>query len=52
MQSVESQVEASIITKQRAELFFSEDFMDVGSPEAIRKALERLTNKAVIVRVA
>lgn len=33
-------------------LFFPEDFADLGSPENVRKALERLQNRQKITRVA
>lgn len=33
-------------------LFFPEDFADLGSPENVRKSLERLQNRKHIVRVA
>jgi len=52
MQSIEEKIEKSIKSKQRGVLFFTNDFYDYGSNKTILKALERLTNKKVITRVA
>ena len=52
MQSIENKVEITIKAKPRGTLILAEDFMHFGSSEAIRKALERLEDKKVIVRVA
>ena len=52
MQSIENKVEITIKAKPRGTLILAEDFMRFGSSEAIRKALERLEDKKVIVRVA
>lgn len=52
MESIEKQIERSIKRKSRGTLFFPDDFSREGSPEAVRKALERLTGKGQIVRVA
>lgn len=52
MQSIEKQIEKSIKNKPRGSLFLPDDFMDYGSSEAIRKALGRLEDKKIIIRVA
>ncbi len=52
MQSVEKQIEKSIKGKPKGSLLFPEDFMRYGSSDAIRKSLDRLKNKLVILRVA
>ena len=52
MQSIENKVEINIKAKPRGALILAEDFLSFGSSEAIRKALERLEDKKVIIRVA
>ncbi len=52
MQSVENKVERAAKGRIRGSLLFPEDFTAYGSSEAVRKALERLENKGVLVRVA
>jgi predicted transcriptional regulator of viral defense system len=52
MLSVEEKIEKSIKSKQRGVLLFTDDFYELGSNKAILKALERLTNKRVLTRVA
>jgi len=52
MQSIENKIEKAIKSKQRGILFFTDDFIAYGSSKAIQKALERLTNREVIRRVA
>jgi predicted transcriptional regulator of viral defense system len=52
MQSVEEKIEKSIKSKQKGTLLFTGDFYDYGTNTAILKALERLTNKGVITRIA
>lgn len=51
-QSVEKQIEKSIKNKQKGVLIIPDDYMDYGSSDAVRKALDRLENKQIIVRVA
>lgn len=51
-QSIEKQIEKSIKSKSKGVLIMPEDFVDYGSSVAIRKALDRLEKKQVIVRVA
>lgn len=52
MQSVEKQIEKSIKSKPKGALILPDDYLSYGSSDAIRKALDRLENKQVIVRVA
>lgn len=52
MKSIESQVEKSIKSKPRGTLILPNDYLSFGSSEAIRKALGRLEDKNVIIRVA
>lgn len=52
MQSVEKQIEKSIKSKPKGALLLPDDYLSYGSSDAIRKALDRLENKQVIVRVA
>ena len=51
-QSVEKQIEKSIKSKQNGVLIIPDDYMGYGSSDAVRKALDRLENKQIIVRVA
>jgi ribosomal protein S19E (S16A) len=51
-QSVENQIEKSIKSKPKGSLILPDDFLKIGSSEAIRKALDRLEDKGVIIRVA
>jgi hypothetical protein len=52
MQSIENQIEKSITRKPKGFLVMPNDYIKYGSSEAIRKALSRLEDKKVIVRVA
>ncbi len=52
MQSVEEQIEKSIKSKARGTLLFPGDFNGLGTPEAIRKALERLKKKGLVKPLA
>jgi len=52
MQSIEKSIEKSIKGKSRGSLVLPDDYLDYGSSDAIRKALDRLEDKNVIVRVA
>lgn len=52
MQSIEDKIEKVIKSKQRGTLLFTDDFIAHGSSKAIQKALERLTNRNVIKRIA
>ena len=51
-QSIEKQIEKSIKNKQKGVIVIPDDYIDYGSSDAIRKALDRLENKQVIIRVA
>lgn len=51
-QSVEKQIEKSIKSKPKGVLIIPDDYMGYGSSDAVRKALDRLENKQIIVRVA
>lgn len=52
MQSIEKQIERSIKSKPIGSLVSPDDYLSYGSSDAIRKALDRLQDKKVIVRVA
>jgi hypothetical protein len=52
MQSIEKQIEKSIKSKPRGFLVLPDDYLAYGSSDAIRKALDRLEDKKVIIRVA
>jgi hypothetical protein len=52
MQSVEKQIERSIKCKPNGSLIIPEDYLTIGSSEAIRKSLDRLEDKKIIMRVA
>lgn len=51
MESVEKKIEQVIRRRPKGSIFFADDFSKYGSPEAIRKSLERLHNKAKITRL-
>ena len=52
MQSVRNKIEKLIKRKSKGSLILPNDFITYGSSEAIRKALDRLEDNEVIVRVA
>ena len=52
MKSIEKQIEKSITIKRKGTLFIPDDFLSYGSSEAIRKALGRLEDKKIIIRVS
>lgn len=52
MESIGKKIERTIRRKPRGTLFFPDDFSKYGSSDAVRKALERLTDSEQIVRVA
>lgn len=52
MQSIEKQIERSIKSKPKGSLVLPDDYLSYGSSESIRKALDRLEDKKVIIRVA
>ena len=52
MQSIEKQIEKSIKCKPKGCLILPDDYLDFGSSDAIRKALGRIEDRGVIIRVA
>lgn len=52
MQSIEKQIEKSILRKPKGYLVLPDDFIGYGSSEAVRKALDRLQDRQVLLRVA
>lgn len=52
MLSIEKQIEKSIKSKPKGTLVLPDDYLSYGSSDAVRKALDRLQDKQVIVRVA
>jgi predicted transcriptional regulator len=52
MQSIEKQIEKSIKSKPLGSLVMPDDYLTYGSSDAIRKALDRLEDRKIIVRVA
>jgi hypothetical protein len=52
MQSIEKQIENSIKRKPKGSLVLPDDYLSYGSSDAIRKALDRLQDRQVLVRVA
>jgi hypothetical protein len=52
MQSIEKQIERSIKSKPKGSLILPGDYLTYGSSDSIRKALDRLEDKQVLVRVA
>ena len=52
MQSIEGQILRSIKSKPKGSLILPDDYMGYGSSDSIRKALDRLEDKKVIIRVA
>ena len=52
MLSIEKQIEKSIKSKPKGALVLPDDYLSYGSSDAVRKALDRLQDKQVIVRVA
>lgn len=51
-ESIEIQVLKKIGKARRGSLFFSENFLSLGSAKAVSKALERLTKEGELLRVA
>ncbi len=47
-----NQIENKIKTCKRGKIFFLDDFAGLGTPEAIKKSLQRLTNSGLLVRLA
>ncbi len=51
-ESIENKIFTRLKKEKRGTLFFTEDFVSIGNAKAISKALERLTNRGDIERVA
>ena len=51
-ESTADKIQEIVDRQPEGTLFFPEDFADLGSPENVRKALERLQNRQKITRVA
>ena len=51
MDSVTSKIEKQILNMERGSIFFPDDFVNQGTPEAIRQSLTRLCKKNTIIRV-
>lgn len=52
MQNTINQIESIIKGYKRGKIIFLKDFAGLGSPEAVKKSLQRLTNSGFIVRLA
>ena len=52
MQVAISQIENKIKNHKRGKIFFLADFAGLGTPDAIKKSLQRLTNSGLLVRLA
>jgi len=52
MESIEKKVEKKIQKQRRGKIIFASDFVAYGSSDAVFKALQRLTKKEMLLRVA
>jgi len=52
MQVSINQIENKIKNHKRGKIFFLDNFADLGTPEAVKKSLQRLTNSGLLVRLA
>ena len=52
MQATIYQIERKIKNHKRGKIFFLDNFADLGTPEAIKKSLQRLTDSGLLVRLA
>lgn len=52
MQVAINQIKNKIKNHKRGKLFFLDDFAGLGTPESIKKSLQRLTNSGLLVRLA
>ena len=52
MDSVTSKIEQQILKLDRGSIFFPDDFVDLGTSEAIRQSLTRLCKEGTIIRIA
>lgn len=50
--NIENQILNKIKKAKKGTLFFTENFINIGSPDAIRKALERLVKNQALERIA
>ena len=51
MQASINQIKSKIKNHKRGKIFFLDDFADLGTPETIKKSLQRLTNMGLLVRL-
>ena len=49
MDSVTSKIEQQITSLEKGSIFFPDDFVDLGTPDAIRQTLTRLCKEGLIV---
>jgi hypothetical protein len=49
---VENKIAKSLITYPKGSVLFVDDFLDYGNPESVKKALFRLREKGILVRLA
>ena len=52
MQTIVNQIESKIKNYKRGKIFFIDDFASLGTPEAVKKSLQRLVNSNLLVRLA
>jgi len=52
MQVTINQIESKIKKFKRGKIFFLNDFAGLGTPDAIKKSLQRLTNSSLLMRLA
>ena len=52
MDSVTSKIKQQILNLERGSIFFPDDFVDLGTPEAIRQTLTRFCKEGLIIRIA
>jgi len=52
MQTTINQIESKIKNYKRGKIFFIGDFADLGTPDAVKKSLQRLVNSGFLVRLA
>ena len=52
MQTAINQIETKIKNYKRGKIFFTDDFADLGTPDAVKKSLQRLVNSDFLVRLA
>lgn len=52
MDSIASKIRQQILSSEKGSIFLPDDFVDIGTYDAIRQSLKRLCNEGVITRVA